>query len=281
MYQNPNWGTSTSIDYAENAPNDIVRAGNGSGVSSAAFSTDDGSTWTAAASEPAGVTGGGTIAVAADGSTAVWSPSGAAVSYSTDSGSTWTASAGIPAGAQVRSDRVNPGKFYGFSYATGTFYTSTDGGRTFTASAATNLPGGNTGSAYFHAVPGTEGDIWLAGGFTSGAYGLWHSTDSGATWTKLSNVAQADNIGFGAPAPGKKTEALYTIARINGVRGIFRSDDYGRHWVRINDDQHQYGNIGAAITGDPRVYGRVYIGTNGRGIVYGDLARTLYGPGSQ
>ena len=31
--------------------------------------------------------------------------------------------------------------------------------------------------------------------------------------------------------------------------------------MRINDDQHQYGNIGAAITGDPRVYGRVYVGT--------------------
>jgi len=47
-------------------------------------------------------------------------------------------------------------------------------------------------------------------------------------------------------------------------------DDAGLSWVRINDDKHQYGNIGEAITGDPRIYGRVYIGTNGRGIIYGD-----------
>ena len=41
--------------------------------------------------------------------------------------------------------------------------------------------------------------------------------------------------------------------------------------MRINDDQHQWGRAGdTAITGDPRIYGRVYIGTNGRGIIYGD-----------
>jgi len=163
-----------------------------------------------------------------------------------------------------RSDRVNPAKFYGFDHATSTFYVSTDGGRTFTASASTGLPGGSTGGANFHAVPGTEGDLWLAGGSASSAYGLWHSTDSDATWSKLANVQQADNIGFGAPAPGRSDKALYAIAQIHGVRGVFRSDDDGRHWIRINDDKHQYGNIGAAITGDPRVYGRVYVGTNGR-----------------
>ena len=52
---------------------------------------------------------------------------------------------------------------------------------------------------------------------------------------------------------------------------IFRSIDAGQTWVRINDDQHQRGHAGdTAITGDPRIFGRVYIGTNGRGIIYGD-----------
>lgn len=57
---------------------------------------------------------------------------------------------------------------------------------------------------------------------------------------------------------------------MDGVQGLFRSDDTGASWVRINDDQHQYGNMGEALTGDPRIYGRVYLGTNGRGIIYGD-----------
>jgi len=41
-------------------------------------------------------------------------------------------------------------------------------------------------------------------------------------------------------------------------------------WVRINDDQHQWGAVSPVI-GDPRVFGRVYIGTNGRGIIRGDI----------
>ena len=104
------------------------------------------------------------------------------------------------------------------------------------------------------------------------AYGLWHSTDRGATFARVAGVDEADTIGFGRAAPGQAYPALYASARIGGVRGIFRSDTAGATWVRINDDAHQWGWTGSAITGDPRVYGRVYVGTNGRGIVYGDIA---------
>lgn len=267
MYTSPNFTTTTSLDYAESNPNTVVRVGNLDSGPHIAFSTDNGANWFAG-TDPSGVSEGGTVAAAADGSRFVWSPTGAGVQYTTGFGNSWSASSGIPAGAIVESDRVDPKTFYGFK--SGKFYVSTDGGATFGASNATGLPSGD--SVRFKALPGAKGDIWLAGGATDGAYGLWHSTDGGATFSKLSGVEQADTVGFGKAAPGASYQTLYTSAKIGGVRGIFRSTDKGATWTRINDDAHQWGWTGAAITGDPRIYGRVYVSTNGRGIVYGDTS---------
>jgi hypothetical protein len=45
-------------------------------------------------------------------------------------------------------------------------------------------------------------------------------------------------------------------------------------WIRISDDQHNYGGPENAQTfvADPRIYGRIYMGMNGRGLIYGDIA---------
>ncbi|RSN99198.1 xyloglucanase [Streptomyces sp. WAC 05379] len=267
MFTQPNFTTTTSLDFAETNPNTFVRVGDLDSGPHIAFSTDNGANWFAG-TDPSGVSGGGTVAAAADGGRFVWSPAGAGVQYTTGFGTSWQASSGIPAGAVVESDRVDPKVFYGFK--SGQFYVSSDGGATFTASSASGLPSGD--SVRFKALPGTKGEVWLAGGATDGAYGLWHSTDAGATFTRLSGVGQADTIGFGKAAPGASYQTLYTSAKIGGVRGIFRSTDKGATWTRINDDAHQWGWTGAAITGDPRVYGRVYVSTNGRGVVYGDTS---------
>ncbi|WP_369263887.1 cellulose binding domain-containing protein [Streptomyces sp. R35] len=274
MYTSPNLTSTTSLDYAETSPNTVVRVGNLDSGPHIGFSTDNGANWFAG-TDPSGVTGGGTVAAASDGSRFVWSPAGTGVQYTTGFGTSWSAAGGIPSGAIVESDRVDPKTFYGFK--SGKFYVSSDGGATFTASAATGLPSGD--SVRFKALPGTKGDVWLAGGASDGAYGLWHSTDGGASFTKLSNVDQADTIGFGKAATGASYQTLYTSAKIGGVRGIFRSTDKGASWTRINDDAHQWGWTGAAITGDPRVYGRVYIATNGRGIIYGDSSDSSGGGG--
>ncbi len=266
MDANPVFTTGTSVDYAELNPSFIVRVGNGgTNGTNIGFSSDGGQTWTPGPTQPSGASGG-TVAAAADGSRVVWS-SAPGVFFSPDNGTTWTPSTGAPGGASVRSDRVNPLKFYAF--ANGAFYISTDGGQTFAATAASNLPPAGT-SAQFKATPGREGDIWLAGGSTTTVYGIWHSRDGGNSFSKLFNVDAASTIGFGKPAPFHKYPALYSSAEVHGVWGIYRSDDAGGTWTRINDNRHQYALTNQTITGDPRIYGRVYFGTNGRGIIYGD-----------
>ncbi|MCZ4121027.1 cellulose binding domain-containing protein [Streptomyces sp. H39-S7] len=273
MFQSPNFTTTTSLDYAEKDSNTVARVGNADTGAHVAFSHDNGATWYAG-SDPAGVTGGGTVAAASDGSRFVWSPEGAAVQAG--DGSSWTASTGVPAGAVVESDRVDPKTFY--AVKSGIFYVSTDGGATFTARPSTGLP--QSGPVRFKALPGTRGDVWLAGGSAGGTYGLWHSTDAGTTFTRVAGVQEADTIGFGKAAPNASYPALYTSAKIGSARGIFRSTDAGATWVRINDATHQWGWTGAAITGDPRVFGRVYVSTNGRGVIYGDTADTGGGGGT-
>lgn len=283
MMITPNFSSTTSMDYAELNPTKYVRVGNtDSGTSSRiGISYDSAKNWSAGtncwSATSTDSTGGGKVAMSADGNIILWAPSQKAPCYSTTSGSSWTSCSGLPIDAAIASDRVNPKKFYGFS--AGSFYVSVDGGKTFTV-AATGLPdpassaSPETTPVNFKAMPGIEGDIWLAGGAQGEAYGLYHSTDSGKTFTKLDNVQEADVVGFGKAATGKNYMSLYISAKINGVRGIFRSNDVGQTWVRINDDAHQYGRTNMCITGDPRVYGRVYVGTNGRGIVYGDTTST-------
>ncbi|MGA5768126.1 cellulose binding domain-containing protein [Streptomyces pseudogriseolus] len=267
MFTGPNFTSTTSLDFAESDPDTVVRVGQADAEPHIAFSTDNGATWSPG-TDPSGASGGGTVAASADGGRFVWSPEGAGVHRTGDSGASWSAAQGIPAGAIVESDREDPDTFYGFK--TGRFYVSRDGGATFEASPATGLPAGD--SVRFKALPGRAGEIWLAGGAADGPYGLWHSTDFGQTFTEVAGVDEADTVGFGKAAPGASYPTLFTSARIDGVRGIYRSTDAGASWVRVNDDAHQWGWTGAAVTGDPRVFGRVYVATNGRGVVYGDPA---------
>ncbi len=266
MFASPGHTTTTSLDFAELKPGTVVRVGSGAeGVAHLGVSTSGGASWWAGQDVP-GVTGGGTVAVSADGARVLWSPEGAGVHVSTTFGSSWTAATGVPTGARVEADRVDPLRFYAF--AAGVFYVSDDGGQSFAASPATGLP--KEGNARFAAVPGHAGDIWLAGGAADAAYGLWRSTDGGSSFARVADIDEGDTVGFGKAAPGRSYPAVYTSAQVAGVRGIFRSDDAGATWTRINDDEHQWAWTGSAITGDPDVYGRVYVGTNGRGVILGE-----------
>ena len=165
-------------------------------------------------------------------------------------------------------------------------FRGTDGGATFTNSyEVTGLPAvrsggdrggrGGGGGARVVAVGGREGDLWVVG------EALCHSGDGGRTFREIPNhppISARSSIipmSFGKAAPGKDYPAIF-VANQRGsdsaAAGIYRSDDKGATWVRINDAQHQWGNRFECLSGDPRIYGRVYVGTNGRGILYGDIA---------
>jgi xyloglucan-specific exo-beta-1,4-glucanase len=155
---------------------------------------------------------------------------------------------------------VNAKKLYIYDQLAGRVYATANGGKKFAARASVPADGG-----YLRAVPGFEGNAWLPGG----SAGLLRSTDSCATFARVTSVAEAYQVGLGKAAEGKSHPAVYLWGRVGGVTGIFRSDDEGATWARINDDRHQFGWINA-IAGDPRIYGRVYLATGGRGIVYGE-----------
>jgi hypothetical protein len=265
FYNSPHHSNTTSLDFAELNPSVVVRVGNGGDDSRIGISSNSGGSWWAGQT-PGGVTDSGTVAITANASAIVWSPGGIGPRRSTDYGSSWTQVTGLPSGARVESDRADANRVYG--YAGGTFYYSVDGGSTFTASSYSGFP--DEGGVRFAAVPGNAGHVWLTGGDEeASSYGMWRSTDGGATWSQVGGLDAADTVGFGKAAPGHSYPAIYTSASYQGQRGIYRSVDQGASWTRINDDDHQWGWTGDAIAGDPDVFGRVFVGTNGRGVIVG------------
>jgi xyloglucan-specific exo-beta-1,4-glucanase len=289
MHSNPIFGNTNSLDYAEINPNLIVRTGtprNNGGTM--AYSEDGGHTWqpfsmgqnsggSRGASGFGGFNRGGMI-LNADGG--VFMSLSGTPSISKDRGKTWTPCQGLPQGARPAADRVNPTKFYAVDVNNNKIFTSLDGGATFSAAEAKGLPavenetatGGGRGGFgprwQLKTELGKEGDLWLFG-----RNGLYHSSDGGLNFAQITKASSVIAISFGKSVPGKNDPALFIAGTIDGLTSIFRSVDAGLTWVRVNDDQHQYGTRFRCIAADPRIFGRVYVGTDGRGIVYGDIAK--------
>jgi photosystem II stability/assembly factor-like uncharacterized protein len=255
----PTMGTTAGLAVAALAPERVARAGRRVYVSS-----DGARSWTEVVSP--GGRNNTRLAYAADGSVLLLG-TGNTVYRSADQGQSWTTAAGIGFNnGYPAADGLNPNKFYIYNPAGG-FLASTDGGQSFAV--ASTLPAG--GARRFRTVPGVEGEIWIAlqGG------GLMRSVDSGGSFQRIGGVDSCRAVGFGAAAPGQSFPAVYIWGAVNGgPRGIYRSDDVGVGWVRVNDDAHQYGGPGNGelITGDENVYGRVFMSTAGRGLIVGEPA---------
>jgi photosystem II stability/assembly factor-like uncharacterized protein len=277
MFKNPLCGGGSSIEFAEKKPDFMVRSGSGgSDKGRGASSLDAGKSWTPFPVDPPGCKGGGVVGASADGATIVWACRDAKLAYSRDRGTTWVAAQGLPQPSETPdwapvslravADRVNPQKFYGYEMKAGQLFVSTDGGKSYVPAEAgvSSLADYQLVPASIQTVPGVEGDVWVTTGKE-----LYRSTDSGKTYGMLRSVAESYAVGFGKAPAGKTFPAVYLIGKVGEVTGIFRSDDAGGTWLRINDDRHQFGSS-SLIIGDPRVFGRAYLGTPGRGIIYGD-----------
>ncbi|MGA3145529.1 MAG: cellulase [Verrucomicrobiota bacterium] len=270
-FAGPRLSSTRDLAFAANKPEVMIRIGNGGRDMSAhaIISADGGKTWKALASDPPGGSGGqGRIVLSADGRTIVWALQRGSASFTTDRGVTWTNCEGLSSGVSVVADPVNASRFYAFDGQTGKLMASTNSAATFepTAAALPSSQGAGRDGGVLAATPGLPGDLWVG----SRGIGLYHSTDGGASFTKLNKVGGADALGFGKAAPGKTFPALYLLGNIEQLHADYRSDDNGQTWVRINDDQHQFGAPNRPIIiGDPRIYGRVYLTTGGRGVIYG------------
>ncbi|MFF3207242.1 WD40/YVTN/BNR-like repeat-containing protein [Streptomyces sp. NPDC002962] len=272
MATNPVFGTVTGLAQAADRPSYVVRTGWGD-HGNGAWSADGGRSWAPFAAQPAlAKEAPGPIATNTDGSVLLWTfvhwdGTRYPAQRSADNGATWSEVPTFPKGATPLADPSDPARFYAYDTDTGTLFASTDAGLTFTARAG-GLPSGDS-QFQLAAAPGRSGDLWLS---TKGN-GLYRSTDGGAGFAKLTSCRASYTLAFGKAADGAAYPAVYQVGSTEAITAVYRSDDGAKTWVRINDDRHQWGWIGATIAADPRIHGRVYIATNGRGIQYGEPVR--------
>ena len=282
MHLNPKLNNTNKLDYAGLKPSIIVRSGTRHDPdpedASLGWSDDGGRTWQPIKVPPIesrrdDTNGEAPIIVSADGATfIVGTP---IVMATRNRGRSWFASSGLPPGARVIADKVDARLLYAIDFAASRLFVSRDGAHSFQAMRATGLPRdfssdrprNRESQPAMQATPGRAGDLWLKLGGT-----IFHSPDSGRSFRRATGShIFVELFGLGQHVPETMVPALYATGTKDGVRGIWRSDDGGAHWTRINDDTYQWGLRFRAISGDPRLYGRVYLATDGRGILYGDL----------
>ncbi|KAF2835106.1 carbohydrate-binding module family 1 protein [Patellaria atrata CBS 101060] len=249
--------TNTGVDYAGNNPTSVIRVGNSNeGKPQAAISTDGGVSWSV---HPGAQTGqyGGKVALSAGADAVIWSTTSSGVLLSHDSG-TFSEVSSLPSGAVIASDKRNATVFYGGS--SGTFYISTDSGKTFVKTTAL---GSAASIRDIAANPTLAGDVWV-----STDVGILHSTNYGTSFTQVSkSLTNVHQI-----ALGKGSGSYWNVyAFATGPNGdkLYASGDVGTSWTDIQGGQG-FGAIDAnPLAASKDTAGLVFVGTNGRGVFQG------------
>jgi hypothetical protein len=277
----------SSISFCETNPNYVYLTGSkrwGNYVGNSGFSSDNGKTFTQFKTYPYAGAQNGKIAVSATNpGLSIWITGDPAKRpyRSEDFGDTWQEISGLPThlvsgglwtwSAPMESDKVNGDVFYVLEHKekntfTPKFHRSTDGGLTWTKTH--NFPQTWDQRYRVKAAPGMEGEVWVGILWS----GLYRSSNSGETFTKITNIESVFSFGFGAGYDD--VPMVYLYGKIGGKTGLFRSDNMGNNWIHINNPDITMGRDPRLIEGDGRIAGRVYVGTGGRSIYYnvGDTA---------
>jgi len=215
---------------------------------------------------------------------------GDGVYRSDDGGKTWT-HVGLDQTRHIGRILVDPnnpdhvvvaamGHAWGANAQRGVFVT-TDGGKTWKK---TLFVDEHTGAVDLARDPGNPSSVfattwnaertpWFQYPPQQGAgSAIWHSTDGGNTWHKLpmKGLPQHDvgRIGV-AVAPGTHGRRLYAVVSADHSSGensagrgsgIYRSDDGGKNWHRVNKESR--------ISGRGWYFGRIYVSPDNPDVVY-------------
>lgn len=292
------------------------------GPSYSGFSTDGGSTWHAfkgASQYPCGDqvcnVPAGQIAVGMRGNRTLgqdhlvlYPANNFAPEYSQDGGQTWHVTQSFPLAADGMTLDTSTGQYLGFTpfwahqhllradpfvddkfylileEAPYSIYTSEDGGQTWEGQPGAGLPGSPTNGQLIanHFV---KGDLWFADGFQdASAHGLFHSTDGGHHFSKVSGVTWAFTlaIGAGSGRPGDDPYSVYFYGLLSDDTGwgIFRSTDGGITWNRIAYYPDGIYDRPATLAASQDTFGLVVVGLNGNSFLYGEPLQLPSAPNS-
>jgi photosystem II stability/assembly factor-like uncharacterized protein len=200
---------------------------------------------------------------------------------STDAGKTWT-HLGLRDGQQIARILVDPkdanrifvavlGHPYGANPERGVFL-STDGGQSFKKvlykdedTGAMDLAFDPTNSQIVYAdMWGARQTPWEGTSVEGKNSGLFKSTDGGATWSQLTKGLPTIEQGLGrigfTVAPSDPNR-LYADVDSGPRTGVYRSDDAGQSWTRVNSE--------ARVTGRGQDFAWLRVDPRNPDIVYG------------